>query len=167
MSKKVLLLNANYQVLAFVPERRAIKLIFNEKVEILSEWDELITYPSGCFKLPSILKLKYLIKKNFCRGLVFSRKAVFKRDNFVCQYCWKELRTNSATIDHILPRSSGGQNTFQNCVTSCWDCNNQKGNRTPEQAGMTLISNPFTPPGYSYFLNECDIWHPEWKIYLS
>lgn len=167
MSKKVLLLNSNFEVLAFVSEIRGIKLLCNQKADPLSEWDDVITYPSGSFKLPSILRLKYLVKKNFCRTLAFSRKAVFKRDNFVCQYCWKELRSSSATIDHINPKCFGGQNSFLNCVTACWDCNNKKGNRTPEQAGMFLISRPYTPPGYSYFISENDLWHPEWKQYLT
>ncbi len=166
MSKKTLLLNSTYEVLSFIPERKAIGLLCKEKVDVISEWEESIRFPSGTIKHPSILRLKYHIKKNYTT-LSFSRKAVLRRDNYVCQYCSKNLKPIQATIDHIIPKSQGGGTSFLNCVTACYPCNNRKANRTPELADMILKSKPFVPTGYFYFFGDNEIWHPDWNFYVK
>lgn len=167
MSEKVLLLNNNWQVIAFISDRKAIKLFFKGKVDVISTWPNIhIHYGSGRIDFPATLKLKYYIKKNYSQ-LVFSRKAVFKRDNFSCQYCSKQLKSGQATVDHIIPRSAGGLSSFNNCVTACYNCNNKKGGRTPEQAHMTLLNKPSVPSGYLYYITEQDNWHESWNIFIG
>jgi len=83
------------------------------------------------------------------RSVVFSRRNLFKRDKYCCQYCNKQFRSENAmkdlTIDHILPRSRGGKSSWENCVLACVDCNKRKANRTPDEAKMTLRRDPKKP----------------------
>ena len=166
MAKKILLLNNSYEVLNFITERRAIRLIFNDKCEIISEWEDEITWFSGSMKLPSILKLKNNVRRNYY-STVFSRPAVLKRDNKTCQYCNTKLRDSQITIDHIIPKSQGGSNSFINCVVSCHACNNMKANRTPEQANMTLLKRPVHPSYSNFKIDEPqEFWHSDWNDYI-
>ena len=79
------------------------------------------------------------------RHLVFSRRNLFKRDRYTCQYCGKQPGRDELTIDHVLPRSRGGSSTWLNCVLACLACNTRKGNRTPADAGMRLRGTPTEP----------------------
>lgn len=166
--KKVLLLNNTYEVLSFISEKKALKLMFKDKVDIISVWPDVdIMFHSGNkIKFPSVLKLKYFIKKNFSQ-LSFSRKSVFKRDRFYCQYCGKNLKSGQVTVDHVVPKSLGGLSSFGNCVTACYGCNNKKGSRTPEQANMKLINMPTQPVGYLHYVSENDQWHNDWDNFLN
>ena len=165
---KSLLLNNNYDVLQFVSERKALRLFYKEKVDIISEWDnEDIVFTSGkIMKFPAVLRLKYYVHKKFSH-LPFSRRAVFKRDKYVCQYCQIHLKTGHATVDHIIPRVMGGGSSFTNCVASCFRCNTKKGPRTPEQAGMFPINTPVAPNGFVYYLADNDRWHDDWNTFIK
>lgn len=166
MSKKVLLLNSTYEVLSFISERKAIKLFFKEKVDVVSVWPDVeIFYGTGRMNFPATLRLRYFVKKNYTK-LAFSRKAVFKRDRFSCQYCKKYLKSGQVTVDHVIPKSMGGNSSFSNCVTSCYSCNNKKGSRTPEQANMLLLTQPVAPTGYIHYISEQDHWHNEWNDFF-
>lgn len=167
MNKKVLLLNSTYEILAFVSDRKALKLLVKGKVDIISNWpDEKLYYGSGYMYFPATLKLKYFVKKNYAK-LIFSRKSVFKRDKFTCQYCGEVLKSGQVTVDHIIPKSIGGLSSFTNCTTSCYKCNNKKGSRTPEQANMTLMSKPDTPAGYIHHVSDNDHWHDDWDNFFG
>ena len=167
MSKKTLLLNASYEVLSFIPERKVWKLLFKEKVDVISNWDEVISWGSGKINHPSILKLKEHVKRNYFNSN-FSRKALIKRDKSTCQYCTRKLTASQITIDHVLPRCQGGITSFINCVVSCQDCNSKKADKTPEQAKMSLLKRP-THPTFSanyYVADPQEYWHPDWSDYL-
>jgi 5-methylcytosine-specific restriction endonuclease McrA len=165
--KKVLLLNSTYEILAFISDRKALKLYFKGKVEIISSWPDIeILYGSNMMNFPATLRLKYFVKKNYTQ-LVFSRKSVFKRDKFTCQYCGKFLKSGQVTVDHVIPKSMGGTSSFNNCVTSCYSCNNRKGSRTPEQANMTLLTRPVVPNGYLHYVSEQEGWHDDWNIFFG
>lgn len=167
MSKKVLLLNSTYEILSFISERKALKLFVKGKVDVLSSWPDVeICYGSGCMNFPATLRLKYYVKKNYAQ-LAFSRKAVFKRDRFSCQYCGKFLKSGQVTVDHVIPKSMGGVSSFNNCVTACYACNNKKGNRTPEQADMTLYVKPAAPIGYLHYISDADSWHDDWNVFFG
>lgn len=165
---KSLLLNGNYDVLSFISEKKALKLFYKQKVDIVSEWpNEYITFISGhIMKVPAILRLKYFVHKKFS-NLPFSRRAVFKRDKYTCAYCQQYLKSDAATIDHIIPRVMGGTSSFTNCVAACFRCNTKKGARTPEQANMFPINKPIAPNGYVFFLSDNDKWHEDWNIFLK
>lgn len=165
--QKTLLLNATYEVISFLKYRRAIKLLVKEKVEVVANWEEQLSFANGSFPLPAILRLKTPIRLQFL-NIQFSRWALIKRDHSCCQYCGKHLTGTQISIDHIIPRSQGGQKTYLNCVVACHPCNWKKGNRTPEEAGMELLKHPTKPTFVSLY--ECpaphEPWHPEWDTYL-
>jgi len=79
------------------------------------------------------------------RSIVFSRKNLFRRDRYTCQYCGAQPGPEALTVDHVLPRSKGGVSTWENCVLACLECNARKANRTPEQAGLKLRKAPRKP----------------------
>jgi 5-methylcytosine-specific restriction endonuclease McrA len=166
--KKTLLLNSSYEVLTFVSEKRAIKLLIKDKCEIISSWDDIICWGSGQLQLPSILRLKTYVKVNYFASN-FSRKAVVKRDKSFCQYCGQKLSAAAITIDHVIPRAQKGATSFTNCVVSCHTCNNKKANRTPEQAGLILLKRPIYPPfgPHYYLIDPKDYWHAEWDGFLA
>lgn len=168
MSKKILLLDTNYQVQSFIDLKKALKHIFKEKVEVISTWDEYLHFGSGKMKYPSILVLKKPIRRNYFNAN-FSRTALVKRDKSSCQYCGKKLSAANVTIDHVLPRAQGGITSFTNCVVACQTCNNGKADRTPEQAGMVLLKRPVHPVFTSvrYAIDSNESWHKDWDDYLN
>lgn len=91
-----------------------------------------------------------------------SRRAVFARDRETCQYCGQQPGRANLTMDHVIPRSQGGQTTWENVVTACRDCNHRKGGRTPEQANMVLLSTPRQPQYLAFALlgelERNDVW---------
>lgn len=147
---EALLLNSTYECIAFIPDKRAFKLMANNKVEVLSSWDLKAIHgrdsagKTRSIAYPAVLKLinhRPWIPKQ----IRFNRSAVFRRDGLKCQYCGEIGTTSKLTIDHVIPMSAGGTSCWRNCVTACFDCNNRKRNRTPEEAGMPLRSKPFVP----------------------
>jgi 5-methylcytosine-specific restriction endonuclease McrA len=168
MSKKTLLLNASYEVLSFIAERKAFKLLCKDKVEIISSWDEVVNFGRERIHHPAILRLKNHVKRNYFNSN-FSRKALVKRDKSSCQYCGRKLSAAQITIDHVLPKAKGGITSFMNCVVCCHVCNNKKADRTPEQAGMTLLKKP-AHPSFSAHYNVADsqeFWHPDWDDFIN
>lgn len=172
MSRKTLLLNASYETIGFISFKKLIKLLFHgqgAKVEVVSEWsDESIIWASGRIKYPAIVRMKYYVR-SVQRKLRFNRKAIFKRDGFICQYCSIAMSGSELTLDHILPKCRGGQGTWLNCTTSCFSCNSKKGNKTPDEAGMKLISKPFIPTK-NMLAQEYKQLHPQhddWQDYFK
>jgi 5-methylcytosine-specific restriction endonuclease McrA len=164
---KALLLNHNYQVLQFIPEQRAIRLLLKEKVEVLSEWQESFYYLKCKMSYPAVLRLRYHVKRP-AKELTFSRYSVFRRDAYSCQYCGSGLTLQEITLDHVVPRTAGGKTTFLNCVASCYPCNNKKGGRTPEQAEMPLLRKPFIPTlNHVHGIDNQQLWHESWQFYLQ
>lgn len=167
MLKKALLLNFYYEIESFISEKKVLKFIVNNKVEVITEWDDVIRWSSGEMKYPAVVKLIKPFRKNFY-SFAFSRNAIIKRDNSHCQYCNKKLTSSQVTIDHVVPRSQGGGNSFTNCVTSCQFCNAYKGNRTPEEAGMQLIVKPEHPSSdYNSIIPPQETWHPSWDQFVN
>lgn len=168
--KKTLLLSASFEVLAFINLKKAVKLIVKDKVEIIENWqDDHITWGSGSIKHPSVLKLKSTFRRNFFSA-AFSRRALIKRDESRCQYCWIKLTASQITIDHIKPRVQGGDNSFTNCVVCCQACNSKKGDKTLEQAGMKLLKKPTHPSftdRYGLSTTEEKHWNEVWDSFLS
>lgn len=168
MSKKTLLLDASYGVLSFIPERKVFKLLFKDKVDVISNWDDIIVWGQDRIKHPSILRLKEHVRRNYFNSN-FSRKALVKRDKSSCQFCSKKLTASQITIDHVLPRAQGGVTSFTNCVVSCQACNNKKADRTPEQAGMVLLRKPVHPSfsSHHYVADPQEFWHEDWNDFLG
>ncbi|MFQ5932705.1 MAG: HNH endonuclease [Nitrospiraceae bacterium] len=141
-----LLLNSTYEPLRVVHWKKAITLLWQEKVEVLEVYDRDIRGVSITLKLPAVMRLLKLVKlKGSHRAVKFSRINIFTRDNYSCQYCRHKFKTEDLTFDHIVPIAKGGKKTWENIVTACWRCNNRKSGRTPEEAGIRLVRKPAKP----------------------
>ena len=141
----VIVLNAGYEFMGLVSWRKAMTLLFSGKVEVLKESDKVVRTVSKSFRIPAVIRLLKFIRQIYRREVPFSRKNVLIRDSCVCQYCGDGFASNELTVDHIIPKVQGGQNRWNNVVACCRVCNVKKGGRTPRQAGMTLVRQPFKP----------------------
>ncbi len=163
---RTLVLNAGYEPIKIVTWQRAVVLVMNEKAEMISSYGSKIRSVTRSFARPKVIRLKRYISvlRNISQSVPYSRINVFKRDEFFCQYCNDYLNSKTATLDHIVPQSRGGKNTWENTVCSCEPCNRQKGDRTPPEAGMKLRKTPKKPNPVKYILSQLgdfsleDIW---------
>jgi len=144
-SDKTILLNSDYSFLGFVPWERAICMLVKGKVEVLKYTSKVVKNFEGTIsmKIPAIMKLVKFIRTLFRTKVPFSKKNVLVRDNFQCAYCG--VTSKNLTIDHIVPKSRGGQSNFENTVASCKPCNAKKGNKLPSEVGMYLNVRPHQP----------------------
>jgi len=142
MTRVVSLYNVSYQKLLEIDWKHAVILLINGKVAPCTE-DEFaeIRTGSGIFKLPLHIALKKYVNIPF-KELSPCRKNVFKRDDYKCQYWTITLDSESATIDHVIPRCRGGKHEWNNIVTCCLKCNRKKGDKTPQEANMPLTKLP-------------------------
>lgn len=164
---KVLVLNNTYEPLHFCVARRAIVMVITGRAEQIESDGIMIHSFSGRFPCPTVIKLKRYIRIPRWIGVSFSKKNVLRRDNKTCLYCG--ATGVELTIDHIIPRSLGGGLNWLNVVAACRKCNNKKGNRTLEAAGMKLIRAPYIPKSPVYFPHRESV--PEgftaaWRKYL-
>lgn len=165
LHKPVLLLNVNYEPLNVCSTRRALTLLWSEKAEIVINGRGKIRSAHREFDLPSIIRLSYMIKRPRPR-VSLSKREILRRDNFTCQYCGR--KTALLTLDHIVPRRSGGGHSWLNLVAACPPCNRRKGGRTPEQANMHLLRKPFEPtPSAQYRFGRHLNTHKEWGPFLK
>ena len=144
--------------------QRAVVLVVLGKAEILEEYDEALGRVA--FKTPAVVRLTkgHTMRKQSVR---FSRVNVFTRDGFRCQYCGVKKEMRELNYDHVVPRVRGGKTEWGNIVTSCYACNDRKGSRTPEEAGMTLRRKPIMPkslpltPAFRVDTSAIPpVWHP-------
>jgi 5-methylcytosine-specific restriction endonuclease McrA len=158
----VLVLNASYEVLNVTGWERAICLIFSGKAEVLEEGDRVIHSISREFRMPSVIRMHYYIRKPRL-SVPFSRGNVFIRDRYTCLYCGRTRKPHDLTLDHIIPRSLGGETCWENLATACRRCNIKKGNRTPEMAGLKLMKRPRMPQFTPSIQNS---YRGEWGKYI-
>jgi 5-methylcytosine-specific restriction endonuclease McrA len=162
----VLVLNQSYEPLNICRVRRAVVLIYQNKAEMLENGSGFIHSVNGEFPVPSVIRLASLIRRRPRSERKLTRLEVFKRDRHTCQYCGKESR--QLTLDHIIPRYRGGQHTWENVVSACVPCNRRKAGKTPKEAGMKLICQPFRPRVTSLFYIPAYYTNirSEWQKYL-
>ena len=151
MNRAVLVLNQNYEPLNVCNVRRAIILVFDGKAEVLEEHPARMHSASRAFPMPSVIRLVYLIRRPRPR-VKLTRREVFIRDGYACQYCGH--RGGDLTIDHIVPRSRGGEHSWENLVSACKACNHRKGGKTLAQARMALRTVPAEPRAGMYYTIE-------------
>ena len=137
---QVLVLNASYEPLNITTWRRATVLMLKGKAESLEENSNHEIRNN--VKLPTVIRLRYFIKVPY-RELALNRKNLLQRDNYSCQYC--ACSGDQLSIDHVIPRSRGGEDIWENVATACISCNMRKGNRTPKEANMPLKNKPHKP----------------------
>ena len=139
----MLVLNATYEPINVCTVRRAVVLLLKEKAEVLehAEWE--LHSATRSISRPMVIRLvSYVRIPRDTHRRKITRRAVFARDNWTCQYCGAH---SNLTVDHVIPRSKGGVSSWDNIVASCAPCNRRKGNALPRQAGMQLLTQPRTP----------------------
>ena len=164
LNRPVLVLNRNYEPLSVCSVRRAVVLIYLGKAELVETLDGIkLRSISQNLSVPSVVKLGFYIKVP-PKNVILSRKNIIKRDGHRCQYCG----TTHApmTVDHIVPKIYGGLDTWENLVCACIFCNNKKGDRTPEKAGLPLLKKPKRPNHITFIQQFIGISDERWKRYL-
>ena len=136
---RVLVLNASYEPLHVTSAKRAITLVQYGVAEVLEAGTDVVRSPSTVLRVPSVIRLRRYIRRPRVHPVPFNRRNVLRRDTFTCQYCGAE---EDLTLDHVFPRSRGGRHNWENVITACRTCNQRKGNRTPDEAGMPLRTRP-------------------------
>lgn len=142
--RPTLLLNSSYEPLRAIPWQRAITMVCLGKVEVVRSYGICLHSMTWTVEMPAVVRLVNFVKRHRIR-IAFSRRNVFLRDGHRCQYCLRTFPASELTCDHVLSRSRGGSSGWENMVTACGPCNRKKGNRTPEQARMTLGRPPERP----------------------
>lgn len=149
LQNRILVLNADYSPINIVDKRKAILYVVKKKVQVLS---------NKVIRLVNYIRLPY----SRLMANTVTRRAIFTRDGHTCAYC---KAREELTVDHILPSSRGGQDIWENLITSCLRCNLKKGNRTPKEAGMQLLFQPYKPYNkISLTIHSSNV--NEWKEYL-
>lgn len=162
--RRVLVLNQDYSPLTVCTAERAFLLIYADKAERVHDDPKLtLRTVSSEFKIPSVIRLQKYIYVPY-KSVLLSRQNVFKRDRHQCQYCGSE---KDLTLDHVMPRSRGGDSTWHNLTTACKKCNSYKGDRTPEEAEMPLATQPFKPSYIMFVRNFSGFTSEEWLTYLG
>lgn len=162
--KKVLVLNSSYEPLSICDAQKAIIMLFCGKAETVTNHPEhYVCTVSESFPIPSIVRLTVFVRVPYKR-IMLNRKNIFRRDDFQCQYCGS--RERPLTIDHMVPRSQGGEDTWENLVTACSPCNTRKGNRTPLEAGMPPRKKPIRPSHIMLMRRFITTVSDDWKPYL-
>ena len=164
MNDKVLLLNQDYSAIATCSLHKAFVLLYLEKAELVAQ-DVLNglrtvrhTYPR-----PLVIKLNRYVRVPY-KGIALTRQNIMRRDGYRCQYCGS---SRNLTLDHLLPRSRGGESTWYNLITACSRCNSKKGDRTPEEVQMKLASKPFKPSLVSFLREGIQDLNHAWLPYLG
>jgi len=140
-----LVISSTYEPMYRVGWQCAMTLWTAGRVEVLDTYvDRVVRTVERCFELPSIIRFR-TGGTPYRGGIRFSRDNVFRRDKGRCQYCHRVVRRHEITYDHVVPRRAGGKTSWQNLVLACRPCNQSKGGRTPEQAGMRLKVRPIEP----------------------
>ena len=158
-----MVLNQSYEPIMVIGARRAIILILSEKVDALENYRELIHSAYLTLPLPSVFKLKHYARIRR-KDIVLSRKNILKRDNHTCQYC--SIRSVPMTIDHIIPRQRGGEDSWYNLVAACVACNTRKGNRRPREVQMKLVKRARKPTMILHLQKFVKQFQGTWRPYL-
>jgi 5-methylcytosine-specific restriction endonuclease McrA len=138
---KILVLNADYQPINVTSFQKGYKLIWKGKAEVVKEDPTDVIMTSRSIARPKVIRLLTYLYLPY-RRLNLSKQNVYRRDGFKCVYCGSGA---NLTLDHVLPRSRGGDNSWENLVTCCRKCNAKKDDRTPEEARMRMRHKPFVP----------------------
>ncbi len=161
---QTLVLNAGYEPLAVVSFRRALMLVLNDKASVIKiDPDHPIQTVTATFDRPSVIVLRRYVRVPYVRRIPVSRRGVLRRDGYRCAYC----PAPATTIDHVVPRSRGGQDSWENLVACCLRCNNAKGDRLLRDLGWSLRSSPRMPSGPAWFAMGIERRMADWDDFLA
>ncbi len=165
VTELVLVLNQDFEPLNICHTHRAVVLISSGRAEIVANGRGYITTPSRQLPRPSVIRLGHTVRRPRPK-LRLSRRAIFRRDGYRCQYCGRD--STHLTLDHVIPRSRGGAHSWTNLVSACPSCNRRKGGKTLEEARMKLLNKPVEPR--ATFANLFGIYlqdNQDWKQFVS
>ena len=161
---QVLVLNASYEPLNVTSVRRAHVLVFKGKAEVLEKLDQPLHSASDTYPWPHVIRLVHYVRVPRAVQRKISRRALFARDGWRCVYCGTS--NGRLTLDHVVPRSRGGDSVWENVVTSCAPCNHRKGDRLLEETSMTLRTPPRPPTPMLFIRLASDHVPDTWRRYL-
>ncbi len=169
MDTTVLVLNLNYEPLNVCEAGRALVLVDLGKAEVLEHNGSVLRSARRVFVCPSVIRLAYLVRRPRPQARL-SRRQIFVRDDYTCQYCG--ARSRELTLDHVIPLFRGGTHTWENLVSACPRCNHRKGGRNPEEAHLRLLREPVRPRAsfastlYHHLQTHEEWWKfvPEWEV---
>ena len=168
-ARKALLLNASYEALNIVTAPKALALIRRRVAEVIElDPGRVLRTPQFSFAVPSVIRLTRYVNVRTRQHRTPNRVRILIRDKYRCQYCGRKGMAFDLTLDHIIPKSRGGKTVTENLCAACQACNNRKGDRTPDEARMPLLTNP---SALYYGLERvafqaAAIERPEWRKYL-
>jgi 5-methylcytosine-specific restriction endonuclease McrA len=160
---RALVLNASYEPLCVVPARRALILLLDEKADLLEGTGRELHSERRTFPVPSVIRLRYFVKVPFERRSALNRRAVMARDLHRCQYCG----THADSIDHVVPRSRGGEHVWENVVAACRACNAHKRDRLLHETSMVLRRRPAAPRQMTWIIVAVGHVPDDWAPYLQ
>jgi 5-methylcytosine-specific restriction endonuclease McrA len=161
-AERALVLNVTYEPVSIVSQRRALVLVLSEKVELLHGTGRVVHSAERQFDLPSVVKLRYHVRVPYRRRAPLTRRAVFARDGHRCVYCSRPAEC----IDHVHPRSRGGEHAWENVVAACRSCNLHKGDKELAATSLRLAGPPVAPPALSWVALAVPRVPPDWAQYL-
>ncbi|HEY3313169.1 MAG TPA: HNH endonuclease [Anaerolineales bacterium] len=165
MNTHVLVLNSNFEPINVCSTRRAIGMMLEGKAALIANGRGYIQTVTRSYPLPSVIRLAHMVHRPRPQ-VKLSRREVFRRDNYTCQYCGRKV--SNLTIDHVVPRHLGGKHIWTNVVTACATCNHQKGGRRLEESRITLMTIPREPPASARYLFAQHLPdNEEWEPFIS
>jgi len=156
-----LVLNATYEPLCVVSSRRAVLLVLTDKAETVHGTGHVFRSERLTIEEPSVVRLQRFVRVPFQRRRSINRRAVFARDEHRCQYCGAP----ADSLDHVVPRSRGGEHTWENVVAACSRCNTHKRDRLLHETSMRLVRKPSTPKATTWLLLDRTV-PDQWVPYL-
>ena len=159
----VLLLNSTYEPLNVINVKRALRLLLTDKADSLEQDGDIIRAAHWEIKIPTVVRLSYFVKRPIQR-VKFTKGSVLMRDDFRCQYCGE--RERDLTLDHIIPKTNGGQTIWTNVVACCKKCNSDKGGQSLKESGMKLLKQPKEPRFLPYLRMVKQTRYESWDKYL-
>ncbi len=183
LQQATLVLNRNWQPVHVTNVQRAVKLLYHDAVRVVNpesyqlyDWNDwaqvepsrdepAVVGISIRLRPPEVITLTQFDRVPRA-SVAYSKRNVFKRDRFTCQYCGQQPGRDELTIDHVIPRSRGGATAWENCVLACVQCNRRKANRTPDQAGLRLRRSP-EQPTWRPFYSSLAAARESWKNFVS
>ena len=160
---RALVLNASYEPLCVVPQRRAVVLVLDDKADVLEDTGAELHSERLTVAVPSVIRLRHFVKVPYRRRAPLNRRSVFARDEHRCQYC----NGPAESIDHVIPRSKGGEHVWENVVAACRPCNVRKRDRLLPETSMVLARAPIAPRELAWVVVAVGTVPEDWEQYLQ
>lgn len=157
-----LVLNATYEPLCVVPRRRAVVLVLAHRADVLHDSGAVMHSEHLAVPVPSVIRLRTYVKVPYRRRAPLNRRGVFARDDHRCQYCYGPAES----IDHVIPRSKGGEHVWENVVAACRSCNVRKGDRLLASTNMELRRQPTAPSESTWVIVAMGSVPEDWEPYV-